>query len=1161
MNMKRTLSLLVLLIMIFSVIPFYAKGGGDIEYCRGKIRLSYDNTDDIELEIGSLRFTHLDLSKESATLALTSANVDSSCGVFVNGKEAGKFKGDLNMAIDPSLLVDGTNEISLRPDTTEGYYRPALKYGAFNADDFDLTSFSLAAADGSTVKLQLVKYMAVVGDTGVTEAVTEYNNEKVSVGDGWNSATGLGGTMPELPIMLGFRFENGFNSGKTVYEIDTTLLPEGRNTIKFFNTKTGTYLERTETINVNNIAPSVVFAYGSSAFVDSTDDLTITVADSVSGVSKALVYLDDRRIISLYKQGTFDLADAEMSKGKHTVCVYTKDKAGNEQYYYSSFEYDPDVVKAPELTEGKPAAEEGAVIYGGRLVKNINLYLGGAAECGDALGCSDERLADISDMDDAFSPYQSYLIDLSDVSSDRSVINCRAETASGGKYAVFAWNYKDNKWVFMDSAGTGKACAFDLSLADADGFVSDKKARIRISPYLIGNGSDTILWHTDTQYYSTYDDLNFLYQSIAEYTVKEYKAGNICYALFTGDFVDNASTDEQANKEYAVADKMQKIIDDAGVPNGVLAGNHDVRHDQLYYDYYHKYFPTSRYVKQECFGGAINRNECHFDLISIGGYDFVILCFGYGKNADPDTIAWANSVLAAYPNRNAILATHEYINAQGALLSRNAETMFEKIAVPNENVKMILCGHSEGACSQWRSVPGSDRKVLEILHDYQFSELGSGPQHVVNNCTCDGEGFLRLMQITTSGQLVMKSYSPFYDMDGYFAPYQENYVYDLDLIKGTQAVKTQYFRVSYDIAPASESDGYDVCFAEKDGIYSNMLVLNDIKYERYKIDNSNVTYSVPYDNSYGELWYPDIEPTLSLVSDGKMPDPSVVDVYADLLPSSASALIRSSGVTGFSCEIDDTGALHLTPTTSEYNWIAVGWNPFKCDIGKAPYVYFSVRTGGPIKWGITIITSSGRRLHFSQDLYERFGYKKYSVPSDLVGPMQGYIDLSKVVSANETVRNVYFTSAVPNQEVVFDYCFLGTPKGYRAEFRSGDAVKAFDVAQNGTVDDPGKPYVPGMVFDGWYTEDGNVVEFPYTVTDDTVFEARYTPAPAYKPQCEYFVTERDMAEVIPSENIIEPDTSATETPEHGSFPWVIIIAAGVLLLAAAGYFVFKPKRK
>ena len=1161
MNMKRTLALLIILIMVFSAVPFYAKGDGDIEYSRGKIRLSYENTDDIELEIGNLRFTHLDLSKESATLTLTSANVDSSCGVFVNGKEAGNFKGDLTMAIDPSLLIDGVNEISLRPDTTDGYYRPALKYGAFNADDFDLTSLSLSAADGSSVKLQLVKYMAVVGASGVTEIVTDYNNEKVSVGDGWNSATGMGGTMPELPIMLGFRFENGFNSGKTVYEIDTTLLPEGKNTIKFYNTKTGSYLDKTETITVNNKAPSVVFTFGSSAFVDKTDDLTITVSDSVSGVSKALVYLDDKRIISLYKQGTFDLADAKISKGKHTVCVYTKDKAGNEQYYYSSFEYDPDVVKSPELSGRKLSAEEGAAIYGGKLVKNINLYLGGAVGCGDALGCSDERLADISDMDDAFSPYQSYLIDLSDVDSDHSVINCCAETASGGKYAVFAWNYKNGRWVYMNSAGTGKACAFDLSLKDTDGFVSDKKARIRISPYLIGNGSDTILWYTDTQYYTTYEDLNFLYQSIAEYAVKEYKAGNIGYALFTGDFVDYAYTDEQANKEYAVADKMQKIIDDAGVPNGVLAGNHDVRHDQLYYDYYHKYFPTSRYAKQECFGGAINKNECHFDLISIGGYDFVILCFGYGKNADPDTIAWANSVLAAYPNRNAILATHEYINAQGSLLSVNAQTMFEKIAVPNENVKMILCGHYEGACSQWRSVPGSDRKVLEILHDYQFSELGTGPQHVVNNCTCDGEGFLRLMQFTTSGQLVMKSYSPYYDMNGYFAPYQENYVYDLDLISGTQAVKTRYFRVSYDIAPASSSEGYDVCFAEKDGKYSDMLLLNDIKYERYKIDNSGVTYSVPYDNSYGELWYSGIEPTLSLVSDGKKPDASVVDVYADLLPSSASTLKRSSGTSGFYCEMDESGALHLMPTTSEYNWITVGWNPLNCDIGKAPCVYYSVRTGNAIKWGIQIVTTTGRRLHFSLDLYERFGYKEYSIPSDLVGTMQGYIDLSDVVAANESVRNVYFTAAVPDREVVFDYCFLGTPKGCRAEFKSGDAVKAFDVAQNGTVDDPGEPYIPGMVFDGWYDKDGNKAEFPYTITENTSFEARYSLSPAYEPACEYYRAERNMAEVIPAENIIEPDTSVDEMQEDGSFPWVIIIAAGALLLAAAGYFIFKPKRK
>ena len=1071
--MKKTISVFLVLSFALSIVLCFASSAAaGTDYKRGTIRLSYEFGDNISLEIGDFRYMPVDVFSNAAELKLNTENIDTSCAVYLNGELITTFKEPATVSFESASFISGINEITLCPETTLGYYSSEYVYGKFNADDFDLISLELTSADGSVIPVSVVRYMPIVGQSGVTEKVSEYDGKKISLGDGWFADTGLGGSLPEYPIMLGFRFEGGFNSGKSIYEIDTTLLPEGENVIRFYDNETNTYGSETDTIIVNNRAPEVEFAFGSKQYLTSLDDLNIKIKDSVSGISKAVIKLDDKRIKTLYKAGEYDLSESGLADGKHTVCVTTSDKAGNEDYYFAFFEYSSQTLSVPVAEGGKLVSGSDADIYAAKLIKDINLYVSGSVGCGDALGCSDELLVPMESMTDTYSSYQSFLVNVSECVQEYAYVNCRANVKNGGKYEVSAYDYSQNKWVPLATAGDGQYVTVPLKIKDS-GFVSDSKARIRISPKLIGNGSDTMLWYTDTQYYSTFEDLNFLYQSIAEYAAQEYADGNIAYALFTGDFVDDARTRDRAEKEYAIADRMQKIIDDSGLPNGVLAGNHDVAHDSLVYDYYHKYFPASRFNGQECFGGAINQNECHFDLISLGGYDFVILCFGYGKNGDPDTIAWANAVLKAYPERNAILATHEYINASGRLLSTNAQKMLEEIAIPNENVKMILCGHFEGACSQWREIPGTDRKILEILHDFQFAELKEGPQHVINNCTCDGEAFLRLMRFTTSGQLVMSTYSPYYDLDCYFAPYQDNGVFDLDLISGTQSVKTLSFNVAYQTDKTDTAADYDAAFCKKGNAYSDFVVINgDFMTASYVIKNTDHTNSSGYDNTFGEVWYSGIEPTLFTCTDSTAPSADVANRVYDLIPQTASNLKRSSGVANYEASIDEKGALHLMPTSSEYNWITVGWAPYGAEIGKNPYVYLSVRTGSATKWGIQIVTSTNRRLHFALDLYERFGYKSYSVPSDLVGTWQGYIDLSNVLNENERISNIYFTAAVPYAEVIFDYCFIGTPAGVKAEFKAGDAVRIYDVAKNGTLNDPGMPFVDNKQFDGWYTESG-----------------------------------------------------------------------------------------
>ena len=68
-----------------------------------------------------------------------------------------------------------------------------------------------------------------------------------------------------------------------------------------------------------------------------------------------------------------------------------------------------------------------------------------------------------------------------------------------------------------------------------------------------------------------------------------------------------------------------QILDDAGMPYGVLGGNHDVAGGNEIYDNYTKYFGEDRFSHQPTYGGSYENNKGHYDLISQDGQDFIIL--------------------------------------------------------------------------------------------------------------------------------------------------------------------------------------------------------------------------------------------------------------------------------------------------------------------------------------------------------------------------------------------------------------------------------------------------------------------------------------------------------------------------------------------------------
>ena len=131
---------------------------------------------------------------------------------------------------------------------------------------------------------------------------------------------------------------------------------------------------------------------------------------------------------------------------------------------------------------------------------------------------------------------------------------------------------------------------------------------------------------------------------------------------------------------------------------------------------------------------------------------------GYGTG--DEGIAWTNSILAKYPDRYAILGVHSYMHETGVLTTLG-KGIYQKIVVPNPNVRLVLCGHHHAAGRKSTELDDNgdgqtDRTVYQILADYQSAGQGGG-------------GFLRLLTFDkAANRLRVRTYSPYLEKNSFY---------------------------------------------------------------------------------------------------------------------------------------------------------------------------------------------------------------------------------------------------------------------------------------------------------------------------------------------------------------------------------------------------------
>ncbi len=686
-------------------------------------------------------------------------------------------------AVDEHYFDVETREVTIAFHA--GNKANTLEHDIENNDDFVLKNIRLILPDG--VSLRPVKYEAVDGIGAIEHTADNWHPDdpydmgmispetEISMGDGTSKV--------EILYVTFQLNASSFNALRC--DLDTTVLSDGSHSIS-----SGEY---TVHVIVDNTAPVITTNLEEG---ETYRDLVIEAeaTDALSGQAELTAWLDDEAIELPY---TID--NQKMEAGSHTLRLTAVDAAGNTAETSITFitpEENADV-------EGDLLPENGATVNGDptfivRAVDptgddmTVTFKRGERFELGDANIAQSSGISDTAGSDgqefgeetgDGF-PWEMFDIELGSGLGDESEIRISWQgTSNNEKTYLYVYNTADSAWEQVEAEqtwdGDNMTLTADVELADhmdgslvhvmvqnGEGYTPAQYAPGEASENATYNEEDTpredydftFVVESDTQYYNEdYDgnpsqdvDGQYQYQlDIHSWIINNRERMNIQYLFHDGDIID----DEPLIPEWENADQAYRMLDEAGIPYGVLAGNHDVGHLSGDYTNFSRYFGEARYSGNPWYGGSYKDNRGHYDLITVDGIDFIMIYMGWGIG--DEEIQWMNDVLAQYPERKAILNFHEYLLASGGL-GEEPQRIYDEVVAANPNVCMVLSGHYHNAQTRIDSFDDdgdgiAERNVYQLLFDYQGLNQG-------------GMGYIRLMHFDMENEkIIFRTYSPSLD--------------------------------------------------------------------------------------------------------------------------------------------------------------------------------------------------------------------------------------------------------------------------------------------------------------------------------------------------------------------------------------------------------------
>ena len=740
-------------------------------------------------------------------------------------------------------LVPGTNTIRV----VTGAIPAAC---GSNRDDFTISNLVLTPAVGSAAGQGL--------------------RASYSMGDGncGSSATAL------REVDLGFTVDGPVRGLRT--DLDTATLADGRHTLA---ATSGTGQVATRTLFTDNTAPVVAASTpADGSTIIAAVPLDVTLEDASGVVGDPELRLDGEPIAAGAPVGP------GLSAGAHVLAVTAKDSLGNTatreiRFSSAGIPDEPQDLRPAAGATGVPTATrlqarvsepDGGQVSATFSQAEILTPAQGWQGTTDALpttlkvpgerNVGDTKVLAPGDSGVLAAPaardvtYQRYDVQVQGL-IDAPVLRWEGTIDPARTVTLRAWNVRAGRW----DALAGRRGAVDgstvLTATADDRYIDGQQVHVLVTgedPFAddIDPGPkdgfadpaayDFSLVHlTDTQYLSegaveqeTPEERAVwekAYGDVTRWVAANAAHRKIAYVAHTGDIIENnirkpgtPAMEQQVVGELEVSARAQKTLDDAGIPNGTIAGNHDnwSGTENGPGAAYNRYYGPDRYAaassrwRDASYGGPWRPgdNQNHVDLFTAGGLDFVVVGLSYGVTREE--AEWADSVFKQYPDRNGILLSHDYIrpssspDGRGSTFSApDGSLLYNTIVADNPNVFLILAGHEHGVGTNVKPDVGQvGNGVVELLADYQFYTVSAdrlGLTEVGGYQPTDqlrfGASFFRMLQFDVDrGEMIVDTYSPLlddfgateFDTDQRYNGLEDNMVLPVDLTSRTTRFAT-----------------------------------------------------------------------------------------------------------------------------------------------------------------------------------------------------------------------------------------------------------------------------------------------------------------------------------------------------------------------------------
>lgn len=804
------------------------------------------------------------LGSGEATLSFTvgSNSIDSAFTnlLFVNGIRyvlGGDFVSErANVVLPNEWLLPGWNTVEFVTGTTET---------GCNRDDFTISDVALQPASG-TATPQRAKTSYALGDGTCGSNINLFRE-----------------------VDLHFLVTDATAQGLRT-ELDTTAVADGSHVLAAAST-TGEVATRT--LLTDNSAPAVTTSVpAAGATISSAVALDVQLDDLTGLMGTPELTLDGQPVALGAPVGP------GLGAGEHTIAVTAADALGNsatrEIVFTSAGIPDAPIVVAPaggstdvagtvtlEATVSEPdGGDVTAEFQQAEILTPNQGWQGSAAEVPTTLTVAGETNvgstkalapADGATLDSRASrevAFQRFDVQVKGHVAD-PVLRWEGVIDPTRVVSLRAWNLESSTWDVLASSRGALEGNTQLTAMVDDRYLDGQQVHVMITgedPFAdeIDPGAEgfadpasydfSIAHFTDTQYLS---EGAVEQETAAERAIWEKAYGDttrwiaenaderkIEYVAHTGDIIENnirtPATDammQQVIGEFEVSSRQQKILDDAGVPSQVIAGNHDNRSgtENGPGAMYNQYFGPDRYATADDewinaeYGGPWREgdNQNNYTLFSAGGIDFVSVGLSYGVTREE--AAWADSIFKRYPERNGIVLTHDYLAASPQRDGRNSgyaapdgSMLFKTVVEGNPNVFLILAGHVHGVGTNVKPEVGQvAHGVVEMLADYQAYTVTAeelGLTEIGGYAPTDrlrfGASYLRLLQFDVDrGEMIVDTYSPFLDDFGAgeydpalrYDPEADNMVLPVDLTSRTTSFRTDSLALYNPVAVIGES--------------------------------------------------------------------------------------------------------------------------------------------------------------------------------------------------------------------------------------------------------------------------------------------------------------------------------------------------------------------